>query len=529
MALDWKKTSQWWYGKLSVNGRTKLVNLGVKITGDRPAHINAADSGVDARFIESRGKALQEHDKIRDQIRSRSNLEEVHQKILELKTGGRVEFKKLAEIPDAWLQIERKREPGVAHKKACRAILHRFVMFMSVRFPVVADLASVSRTHMAAFMDSEKERLSAPRTWNVTLTVLRTVFRHYQPEADAYRHYLLTTPSREEETIHRIPFSPDELRAIMETTKGDDFIRPLLVTGMCTAMRRGDVCLLKWASVDLKSGFITVKTAKSKGTVAIPIFPLLKEELQKWKGKGSQYVFPEQAAMYLKNPDGISRRVKQVLMAALMPPTPKRLSRPELSQDTIRQKGCTYIETLGGTSKALRMKAAFDAYMDGTRNRDILATHQISKATLSGYLNEIESKIGCPVIRGHRYGRTMAALVKVDDSLLSIRQSARHRRISVRDFHSLRVTWVTLALTANVPLEIVRKVTGHKTIEIVLTNYFQPGREAYRQTLQTAMPQLMMNGGATRDDQLREIILRMTPMTILRDKIEALALLNGSA
>jgi hypothetical protein len=60
----------------------------------------------------------------------------------------------------------------------------------------------------------------------------------------------------------------------------------------------------------------------------------------------------------------------------------------------------------------------------------------------------------------------------------------------VRDFHSFRVTWVTLALTAGVPLELVQEVTGHKTTDIVLKHYFQPGREDLRQTLESAKPLL---------------------------------------
>ena len=61
----------------------------------------------------------------------------------------------------------------------------------------------------------------------------------------------------------------------------------------------------------------------------------------------------------------------------------------------------------------------------------------------------------------------------------------------MRDFHSFRVTWVTLALTAGVPLELVQKVTGHKTTDIVLKHYFQPGREDFRQALHSAMPKLL--------------------------------------
>jgi hypothetical protein len=53
---------------------------------------------------------------------------------------------------------------------------------------------------------------------------------------------------------------------------------------------------------------------------------------------------------------------------------------------------------------------------------------------------------------------------------------------------------VTLALTAGVPLELVQKVTGHKTTDIVLKHYFQPGREAFRSALNAAMPKLLMSG-----------------------------------
>ncbi len=70
-------------------------------------------------------------------------------------------------------------------------------------------------------------------------------------------------PTKETETVFRKPFTPEELKAILEAAKDDDFIRPIIVTGMCTAMRRGDCCLLKWKDVDLERRFITVKTAKT--------------------------------------------------------------------------------------------------------------------------------------------------------------------------------------------------------------------------------------------------------------------------
>jgi hypothetical protein len=47
---------------------------------------------------------------------------------------------------------------------------------------------------------------------------------------------------------------------------------------------------------------------------------------------------------------------------------------------------------------------------------------------------------------------------------------------------------------SGVPLELVQKVTGHKTVDVVLKHYFQPGREEFRRAIQSAMP-----NGSSRD------------------------------
>ena len=73
-----------------------------------------------------------------------------------------------------------------------------------------------------------------------------------------------------------------------------------------------------------------------------------------------------------------------------------------------------------------------------------------------------------------------------------------------QDFHRLRVTWVTLALKAGVPFELLQKVTGKKTTDIVLKHYFQPGCEDFRQALHSAMPKLLTNGHKTAKEEMRE-------------------------
>lgn len=96
-------------------------------------------------------------------------------------------------------------------------------------------------------------------------------------------------------------------------------------------MRRGDCCLLSWADVDLHDGFITVKTSKTGETVDIPMFGLMRDMLtdayarakaalpaakRGRKPKPEGFVFPDQAAMYLNSPDGITWRVKRVIAEA---------------------------------------------------------------------------------------------------------------------------------------------------------------------------------------------------------------------
>ena len=79
------------------------------------------------------------------------------------------------------------------------------------------------------------------------------------------------------------------------------------------------------------------------------------------------------------------------------------------------------------------------------------------------------------------------------------------QKASVKDFHSLRTTWITMALTAGVPMELVRRVTGHSTVDVVLKHYFRPGREAFKLALETAMPKMLTAGEMPEDrDQKTE-------------------------
>jgi integrase len=455
-----------WYGRYEVNGRLVRPNLFIKIAGTPPASHSLRDEGNGA-FERSRASAQAKLDAIVEETRTKQGSARLVEKLYEIKTGETVRSVLLSNLPEEWVKIARKRKPDDRYASQCKSTLKRFAEFVHQENVKTVEIAQVTRTAARSFMDAESSRGVTAKTWNDILKLLRATFKYLLPAGAI--NPLSNLPTRETDTVFRKPYSPEELAAIVDTARTDEFIRPILVTGICTAMRRGDCCLLQWNDVDLQRRFITVKTAKTGQTVSIPIFPMLYDELKlaaKNQKLNDGFVFPEQARMYQENPDGITWRVKKVLAAA------------------------------------------------GFRDDE--------ESLQTANKNNEQKKAGASPLPSPK--RDKAHILRGE---IHVTRKNGLRRASVRDFHSFRVTWVTLALTAGVPLELVQKVTGHKTTDIVLKHYFQPGQEAFRQALQSAMPKLLTNGQKSPKDEMREILSRMTVKTLKKDKARMEELVAG--
>jgi len=176
------------------------------------------------------------------------------------------------------------------------------------------------------------------------------------------------------------------------------------------------------------------------------------------------------------------------------------------------------------TSKVCDMMLkVFDRYMAGGTLGSIMKDFNLSKAGASTYLSRIEEAVGFPIVRQRRPTAKLAGSVQV----------ARHglKKVNQRGFHAFRASWVTIALTAGVPVDLVRKVTGHTTVEMVLTNYFQPGREDFRKTIMSAMPELLIAptavpalpaGTEVRDQKSGEYGEQATPAAMARAAVTCL-------
>jgi len=498
MGLEMKPGAKHWYGRFRDGKDIQQIRLNTEIQGRRPARLSERG---DRAFETSRADALAEfRDEVR-KLRGDPIAERMVQRLAEIKTGKQIEFPKLAELPKLWMGIPRRRTPGARYVAQCEGGLKSFVEFVQKEQPTAKEFVTVTPDTARAFMDSLAARGLAPKTWNDTLKLLRTTFKRLHPQLTDGSNPFQGQITKSTETVNRDPYTVDEMKFILKASEKDPFIRPIIVAGMCTAMRRGDCCLLEWEDVDLKEGFLTVKTAKTGETVDIPLFPMLRDLLAEAYAKakaalvqpkrGPQlepegFVFPEQAAMYQKTADGITWRVKKVITEAFkLKAVAAGEIYPEGEPDEVRRRANEYIDSLGNTPRAPRMRKTFELYMSGMNADQVAAETGQTKPAVSHHLNEIEDGIRLAFIRGK------VRLEKKDAVQKNRAEGKGARRASVRDFHSFRVTWITLALAAGVPLELVQRVTGHKTVEVVLKHYFRPGREDFKQRIMAAMPELL--------------------------------------
>ena len=540
MALEMKKSSCWWYARFMVNGKLRRFNLDIKIEGKRPPSLSDIANWQNATFQRSYGRAKEAHDVLLKRELSRKHVEELSQRIIEAKTGTRLDFVKVDAVPEAWATLPRKRPPCPQYAGTAKMKLRQFADFIRQNYPGTEDLAAVQSKHVQVFLDNEAKRGISPRTWNITLKLLKTVFRRLEPNADAYRNFLKDVSEKDEDTLHREPFKDDEIEAILAAAQDDELMRGPIVTALCTAMRRGDCALLKWASVDLDAGFIEVRTSKTGETAEIPILPALRKELNRRPRGEGEYVFPEAAAMYQKNPDGLNWRLRDILTKAgfvnaemaerikarEQDKPDQKPALPELPPDEIRRRGLEAIAAGAMIdAKRERMKAIFTAYIGGKSLPTIAKEFCVSKGTASLHLHELEGMIGTAVLRH----QTLQPIPSVIRGTIHA-QNVKGQRLnlgSIRGWHSFRTSFVTRALSGGMPEELVRRVTGHTAVDLVRKHYFKPGREEFRREFEKAMPKMLMNGTKSRDEQLREIIVAMTPKTLKKDKVRALVLLKG--
>lgn len=112
----------------------------------------------------------------------------------------------------------------------------------------------------------------------------------------------------------RYPFSPEEMYTIIH-----EFPYPwneLALTSFLTGGQRlGDICCLKWESIDMEANCINFATSKTGKVISAPILPPLKKILESHYSPNAEYVFPDVAQRYLRSSGSVSVEFSSLLKA----------------------------------------------------------------------------------------------------------------------------------------------------------------------------------------------------------------------
>ena len=252
-------------------------------------------------------------------------------------TGG-----KQITLDEAFELAERKprsRMPGEKYAAVKRAVWADFLAFMHGEHSEAVNLADVTDAQAQEYIATlqktgrydktvsysrgagrkartitaqKAEGALSARTVRLHQTVCAEVFTLLAKDAGIQDNPFSGIRRAKADAKTREAFTPEELQTIFDNLDG--FTRPLFMLAVWTGLREGDICTLKWGDVDLDRRLITRETRKTGAVVQIPISDQLYSLLSSTpRAAGSDYVFPKHAEMYLKNPDGVSYRVKKYL------------------------------------------------------------------------------------------------------------------------------------------------------------------------------------------------------------------------
>ena len=269
-----------------------------------------------------------EKDKIAE-LRGEVNAIGLYKKIKANLIDAQIDFK------NAWnffVSFPRKKTPCEQLKSAYFGVWTDFSLFCNNKnkfmiaevdekdaIDYIALLRTEGRFSPVSYIRQGKEVINrkttkelSPRAVNTYIGTLKLIFNVLVLGKHCLENPFAHIDKLNNEQVDREAFSPEELRIIGEKSK-DTWLYPLFLTGICTGLREGDICLLEWRHI--KDGWIERITRKTKAAVQIPILPALAAYLDALPRRNEQYCFPLLASAYLRDSAEISKAVKEFLAA----------------------------------------------------------------------------------------------------------------------------------------------------------------------------------------------------------------------
>lgn len=175
-------------------------------------------------------------------------------------------------IITARLHIEQwllSKKTSVAEKTSSfyEGVCNKFLAFLGSKNN--KEIGEVNRQDLESFRDHLADHL-APKTVNHHVKVMRMLFRDARDRAllvDDPSEFVKTVKNKQ--TTDRRPFTMDEIREVLKHC--DTEWRSMVLFGLYTGQRLGDISRFKWKNVDLKKKTISLVTSKTSKALTIPL------------------------------------------------------------------------------------------------------------------------------------------------------------------------------------------------------------------------------------------------------------------
>lgn len=277
------KSKYWQAGFRDAAGRKCSRSTGIQAnpTGATPKESAALtrEARQRAQFIADTFERAARGELMRESMVRKTLLE-----IVEAVRGPHIEKESTEDFFFKWIEDAEREGKSSTTLSRYKQIQRDFLDSLGDRRRV--PIEEICPSDIKAYIDTLSTRGLASKTLSNTIKILRIPF------AEANRLGKLTTnPALAIKpptviSVERKPFSPEELKKILEATTEIDHSsdwRTAIMLGYYCGMRLGDATGLDWKSVDKSRRcitFIPEKTKRGRKVVEIPLHPCLEEYLQ---------------------------------------------------------------------------------------------------------------------------------------------------------------------------------------------------------------------------------------------------------
>ena len=489
-----------WYGAF-VDGRGKRTVLALCNMGGKHPETGPMTEDEYTEFDRSRTQAITLLKQNRIEAREKGDARHLTKRLIEMQTGKKAEDVALADLAKKWRAVDREGGmPSEKHLKWCDSVFKRFAESTPCEL-----LSQVGTEDLKTFFDGLRTTHTDKTIKDMTI-LLRSAFNRLlltgleNPFGKTIRKKKKSSDGiTNGGTIGRRPLDSQQLAKLYEIARPDPMLYGITVCAACTGLRIGDVCLLKWSSVDTVNGWIQLATSKTGAEVEIPILSPLTEVLESALAeKENEYVFPEAAKLYSgKTEKGNSRENMiyyrgKALFAKAFAPAPKQPQ--DVSEDgQVKGQRVELSDVLPEVIAAVKR----EGFEQGKQDRILDTLTRVAKG--QSY-SEIQKETGRDKARSSqdlrdaekasdlifrsgvnsKHGQDIRSLI---DKTRQDRTIGRHAA-SLWGWHNLRATFITLALAAGIPFETVAKCTGHTLAQTVRDHYYNPTREHTKAAMQ---------------------------------------------